>query len=134
MEGKVGEPSTKTYTQIFEESLPYYLAIGMTYDLYWYGEPKLVKAYREAEEIRVDRMNYEKWLQGLYIYHSIGALVPIINPFSKKTKPDEYLKEPIIITERARKQKEMEEGQKMADFLRIWAESVKEKGINNGRG
>ena len=132
MECQVGGQSTETYTKIFEEAFPYYLSIGMTYDLYWYGEPNLVKAYRQAEEMRVDRMNYEKWLQGLYIYNSIGALVPVLNPFSKKTKPEEYLKEPIVITERARKQKEIEEGQKTANFLKAWVESIKEKGINNG--
>ena len=88
MEGdKVGGPSTqKTYSEIFDETFPYYLSIGMSYDLYWHGEPFLVRAFREAEEMRVDRMNYEKWLQGLYVYHAIGALQPILNPFSKKHK------------------------------------------------
>ena len=132
MEGQVGKPSTKTYTDIFDEAFPYYLSIGMSYELYWHGEPNLVKAYRKADEMRVDRMNYEKWLQGLYIYQGIGCLTPILNPFSKKHKPEEYPKEPIAITERAKNQKAMEEGKNVADFLKIWAESLKEKGINNG--
>ncbi len=132
MEGEVGKPSTKSYTDIFNETFPYYLSIGMSYELFWFGEPKLVKAYRQADEMRTDRMNYEKWLQGLYIYHGIGALQPILNPFSKKRKPEEYPKEPFAITERARNLKAMEEGQKTANFLKMWAESLKEKGINNG--
>lgn len=131
MDGEVGEPPTKTYTEIFNEAFPYYLSIGMSYELFWHGEPWIVKAYREAEEMRVDRMNYEKWLQGLYIYQGIGALSPIFNPFSKK-KPDEYMKEPIVITERARNQKAMDEANKTADFLKAWVESLKEKGLKNG--
>ena len=135
MEGdKVGGPSTqKTYSEIFDETFPYYLSIGMSYDLYWHGEPFLVKAYREADEMRTDRMNYERWLQGLYVYQAIGALQPILNPFSKKHKADEYIKEPIAITERARNQKALEEGNKTANFLKAWVDALKEKGIKNGR-
>lgn len=132
MEGSVGKPSTKSYTEIFNEAFPYYLSIGMSYELYWYGEPNLVKAYREADELRVDRMNYEAWLQGLYVYQAVGALYPVFNPFSKQKKAEEYLKEPIVITERARNQKAMEEGDKMANFLKAWADALKEKGIKNG--
>ena len=132
MEGSVGKPSTKSYTEIFNEAFPYYLSIGMSYELYWHGEPNLVKAYREADGLRVDRMNYEAWLQGLYVYQAVGALYPVFNPFSKQKKAEEYLKEPIVITERARNQKAMEEGNKMANFLKAWADALKEKGIKNG--
>lgn len=132
MEGSVGKPSTKSYTEIFNEAFPYYLSVGMSYELYWYGEPNLVKAYREADEMRVDRMNYEAWLQGLYVYQAVGALYPVFNPFSKQKKAEEYLKEPIVITERARNQKAMEEGNKMANFLKAWADALKDKGIKNG--
>ena len=132
MEGSVGKPSTKSYTEIFNEAFPYYLSVGMSYELYWHGEPNLVKAYREADELRVDRMNYEAWLQGLYVYQAVGALYPVFNPFSKQKKAEEYLKEPIVITERARNQKAMEEGNKMANFLKAWADALKDKGIKNG--
>ena len=132
MEGSVGKPSTKSYTEVFNEAFPYYLSIGMSYELYWYGEPNLVKAFREADELRVDRMNYEAWLQGLYVYQAVGALYPVFNPFSKQKKAEEYLKEPIVITERARNQKAMEEGNKMANFLKAWADALKDKGIKNG--
>lgn len=132
MEGSVGEPSTKSYTETFNEAFPYYLSIGMSYELYWYGEPNLVKAYREADELRVDRMNHEAWIQGMYVYHAVGALYPLFNPFSKQKKAEEYLKEPIVITERARNQKAMEEGNKMANFLKAWADALKDKGIKNG--
>lgn len=132
MGGEVGEPSTKTYTDTFKEVFPYYLSIGMSYDLFWNGEPWLVKAYREAEEMRVDRMNYESWLQGLYIYHGVGALSPILNSMSKKKKADEYMSEPLTITQRAKNEKERKKGQQTANFLIAWAESLKKKGVKNG--
>lgn len=134
MEGSiVGASSTRrTYTEEFEKAFPYYLSIGMTYEQYWRGEPWLVKAYHEAQELKIERMNYEKWLQGLYIYHSIGALTPVLNPFSKKKKADDYLKEPLVVTERAKKRKEIEKGNKTANFLMAWAEAIKKKGVKNG--
>lgn len=132
MEGEVGNPSTETYTDIFNRAFPYYLSIGMTYELYWHGEPGLVKAYREAAEMQTDRMNYEKWLQGFYVYQGVASLYPLFNPLSKKRKPEEYPKEPILITKRAIEQKEKEEGQKTANFLMAWVEALKKKGINNG--
>ena len=82
--------------------------------------------------MRVDRMNYEAWLQGLYIYHGIGALSPILNSMSKKKKADEYMKEPLVITQRQRDQKEREKGEKTANFLKAWVESLKKKGVENG--
>ena len=82
--------------------------------------------------MRTDRMNYEKWLQGLYIYHAIGALQPILNPFSKKHKAEDYIKEPIAITERARNQKALDEANKTATFLKAWADSLKDKVKDNG--
>lgn len=134
MVGEVGKPTTrkKTYTEIFNEAFPYYLSIGMTYELYWHGEPSLVKAYHEAYEKKIERMNYEKWLQGRYIYLAIGALTPVLNPLSKKHKAEEYLKEPLIITEKAKRKKELEKGQATANFLIAWAEALKKKGIKNG--
>lgn len=104
----------------------------MTYEQYWYGEPWLVKAYHEADELRKENVNYEKWLQGLYIYNGIGALSPILNPLSKKKKADEYPKEPLIVTERAKARKEREKGEKTANFLMAWAEAIKKKGVKNG--
>lgn len=83
-----------SYADIFEEQFPYYLAIGMTAEQYWHGDPTLCKAYRKAEEIRQERMNYEKWLQGSYIYEAVCAASPLFNPMSKRGKPFPYPKKP----------------------------------------
>ena len=70
---------------------PYYLSIGMTYELYWQGPAELVRAYREAEKMRNDTRNAEMWLQGMYIYEALCDAAPIFRDFVKKgTKPRPY--------------------------------------------
>jgi hypothetical protein len=98
---KADKPSPPlSYTDIFEKHFPYYLAIGMTPDDYWNGDNDLVKAYREADRIKQDRMNHEKWLQGAYIYEALCAASPLLNGFSKRGKPYPYAKEPYKAPER----------------------------------
>lgn len=52
------------YTEEFERSFPYYLAIGMTYEQYWEQDSTLVRAYRKAAKIQRDLRNQDAWLQG----------------------------------------------------------------------
>lgn len=87
------------YTDIFYENLPYYLAIGMPYDLYWEGNPNLVKVYREREDIKRTIENQKLYLQGYYFYEALLRSSPVINAFSKDPKPIPYLDNPIPLTE-----------------------------------
>ena len=82
----------------------YALVVGMSYDDYWYSDPKLLLVYTRAEEIRQRKKSRELWLQGLYVYEAIGCLVPILNPFSKDHKAKKYMSEPFPVSE-----KELEE-------------------------
>jgi hypothetical protein len=94
-----------TYTERFYEHFPYYLAIGMTPEQYWEGDPVLAKCYREADAIRLERLNQEKWLQGMYFYEAICDASPILHSFAKKgTKPHPYTEKPYPLTDKQRKQ------------------------------
>ena len=73
-----------SYSEIFYKQFPYYLSIGMNEEQYWDKDPLLVKYYREAEEIRKERINQELWLQGRYVYDAISNLSPILHAFAKK--------------------------------------------------
>ena len=74
----------------------------MTYEQYWYGEPKIAKFYREAEMYRRENTNYEAWLQGLYFYRATTA--SLSQAFSSnKSKQVKYLDYPIAITPREKK-------------------------------
>lgn len=104
-----------SYTEVFYTHLPYYLAIGMPYDLYWNGDCRLTECYRRAEEIKQRQRNQELWLQGMYIYEALCDVSPILQAFAKKgTKPTPYTSEPYAIT--AKQVQEKRERQEQLRF------------------
>lgn len=75
----------------------------MTEAQYWDGDPTLVKYYREAEELRKERVNQEAWLQGMYIYDALARVAPILHAFAKKgTKAQPYVEEAYPISKKTR--------------------------------
>lgn len=128
--GGESEGSTAfSYTKVFEEHLPYYLSIGMPYELYWRGDCTLVKAYRKADEMRKKRKNEELWLQGLYVYEAICNASPILHAFAKKgTTALPYPTEPYPITEADAKQREEDKDKRKfennKEKMRAWAAAV----------
>ena len=105
-----------TYTEQFYEVFPYYLSIGMTYEQFWEGDVTLVKHYRRADELKVERRNQELWLQGLYIYEALCDVAPIMHAMAKKgTKARPYPEEPYAITEKQRRRANEEKERKIAE-------------------
>jgi hypothetical protein len=109
-----GSPSSqkqeqKTVAEIIDFYFPQYLALGMPYEVYWHGDPKLAKAYREADKLRLQRENQRLWLQGAYIYNIMVSVAPTYNSL-KPHDPLPYMEHPIPITE-----KEVEEIEKQID-------------------
>lgn len=96
MQGGEGSkpPSPFAYTELFEERLPQYLAMGMTYEQYYHGHCSLTVAYRKAYKIKQDEINYIAWLNGLYIYEAIGDNAPLFHMFAKNPKPLPYSDKP----------------------------------------
>ena len=104
-------PFSNSYTTKFYEVFPYYLAIGMTPEQFWDGDPILTKYYRQADEIRQKRKNQELWLQGMYIYEALCDVSPLLHAFAKKgTKPSPYPDQPYSLTT-----KELEEEKKLRE-------------------
>lgn len=92
---------------MFERDLPFYLSIGMPYELYWYGDVWEVKAYREADELRQRRFNSEAWLQGMYFYDAISCSLK--NALSKSgTAPAKYPEKPYLVDKDEKTEKEIE--------------------------
>lgn len=84
-----------TYSEQFYKHLPFYLAIGMTYDQFWNDDCVLTKYYREAHELKRREKNQELWMQGMYIYEALCEVSPVLRAFAKKgTKPMPYVEEP----------------------------------------
>lgn len=97
-----------SFTDVFEKHLPYYLSMGMSYELYWYGDPRAVKAYRKARELQREEVNTNAWLQGAYIYQALCCASPIFRDFAKKgTKPLPYAKEPYELSSDNEEKKEL---------------------------
>ena len=67
----------------------------MTESQYWDEDATKVIYYRKAEELRVQRLNQEMWLQGMYHYDIMCRVSPIFHDFAKKgTKPVPYMETP----------------------------------------
>ena len=97
---KTSPSSHSVYTEVFESVFPHCLAIGMSYEEFWYKDPHIVKYYLDAEKERLHRRNEEMWLQGFYIYQAIGAFSEILPAFPKKgAKIRPYLSEPVSLSE-----------------------------------
>ena len=118
-------PLLFTYTEKFYEFFPYYLSIGMTPEQYWEGDCTLVKYYRKAEEMRVDRRNQEMWLQGMYIYEAICDVSPILHAFAKKgAKPHPYPSKPYAISEKQIRQEREEKERAIAEKGKRFMEAI----------
>lgn len=103
-----------------------YLVYGMTWEQFWFGDPWMAQAYREAHLLRRKMRNEEFWIQGLYIYHGFGAVVA--TAFGKKR--EEYVKKPFNIfpkTEIEKKEEEREKKHKLIEFLNNWKKSSDKK-------
>ena len=78
----------------------------------------LPKYYRKVDELKRERTNYEKWLQGVYIYEAMVQVSPVLNALSAKKKPFPYRDMPIPITEiESKRQKEIEKEKQMKKGL-----------------
>ena len=113
------------YTDIFEKKFPYYLSIGMTEEQYWDRDCCHVKFYREAEEIRRERVNQELWLQGMYFYDALARVSPILHAFAKKgTKAQPYVEEAYPINKKkmedAQLKKEKAKSQKGVRYMQAY--------------
>ena len=77
-ESELSASPPKSFTEFFELACPIYMAMGMTYEQFWDGDPDLVRAYRSADQIRRRRRNEEMWLEGIYMVEAPCA--PAVPP------------------------------------------------------
>lgn len=130
-EGEKSEVESISLTDLFEELCPVYMAYGMTYDEYWYGEPYRAKFYRECYELQFKKKDEECWMQGMYIYDALCRVSPILHAFSKSgTKPLPYPEKPYMLelakeTSEQEKEKQAENERLIAQVhFNAWARST----------
>lgn len=115
--GSVNNQETASPQDIIEylnELFAYALSLGMTYEQYWYDEPKLINAYIKAEEMRISKRNQELWLQGLY--NHIALNTSLSNAFSKHSHA-KYIEKPFALTKREQEEEENRRVQQVFDYL-----------------
>lgn len=102
------------------------MSLGMTYDEYWKGPPRLARAYREADAIKQENESASQWLQGLYIHEAMATVIH--NAFRDKgTQPLHYPEKPYRVTplsEEEQKAEEEKEIQKIIDNLNAMQRSL----------
>lgn len=107
----------------------------MSYEQFWYDEPRLVVAYIKAHKYHIQQKNEELWLQGLYVYNAFGTVMA--NAFKDKGKtPAKYLEKPIDIfpkqAEEVTETEKKEQRDKVVEALTRWKKSWdRAKGTKN---
>ena len=101
---------------------------GMTYKQYWYGDPRMVKHFREAYKLKLKERNEEMWRQGLYFLDALNvALRNNINLSGKAIKPLQYMSEPIRLfplTEEEKEAKAEKERDNAEEQLRLFKNAM----------
>ena len=82
------QTSQTPYGDTFDELLPQYMAMGMTYDEYWDGEYGTKRACRKAYQIRMENeqrlADRNNWYMGQYIMSAISAIPLFVAGFNTK--------------------------------------------------
>lgn len=115
---------------------PTYMTYGMTYEQFWYGDPYMVKAYEDTYLLKRRVRNEELWLQGLYIYRAVHAVVAS----ALSGRQEKYVANPLDFLPKTKAEKQREEYENKLkvihyfDSLRIQGVGKSNKGVDeNGK-
>ena len=110
---------------------PVYILYGMSYEQFWYGDPWMACAYREAHILKRRQNNEQMWIAGAYEHSAVQAVVG--STFGKRRI--EYVKKPFEIFEKTKAEKELERREqieRLKQTLDAWkrAADVKKMGVD----
>ena len=106
------------------------MAIGMTYEEYWYGDPLMVRAFYEAWKLKKKQQDELAWLNGLYVAKALNATV--MNAFKKQgSQPETYPEKPILCAEEEKNKAKTEEQEEMEA---LYAMAYMENMVLAGKG
>ena len=104
------------------------MVYGMTWEQYWYGDPWMAKAYRQAYLMKRKVENENMWIQGAYIFNAVTNA--IATTFGKKRV--DYLKKPLDIfpkTEAEKAEEVRSERKKLIEFLNGFRKKMKNQSM-----
>jgi len=115
-----------SYDKMCENLCPDYMAMGMTWDDYWNGDPQMTVAFRKMHRLKQESRNQEMWLQGMYIYEALLDVSPMFHDLVKEPKPIPYPAKPYPISktdsEKRKEQEQIENDKKIQAGVRAWKE------------
>lgn len=78
------------------------MALGMSYDEYWYGRGDRIKFYKQAHDYKRKETNQILWVQGMYFAHAIAC------NFDSKGR-NKYPEKPLDIFPKTEEEKRIEQ-------------------------
>ena len=118
------QTSPTPYGDTFDEFLPHYLAMGMTYDEFWDGEYGTKHACRKAYQIRIENeqrlADRNNWYMGQYmlsVFQAMPLLVAGLNVKNMSNLP-KYPEKPFFDQFEERKKEETRK-QKEEDQMKL---------------
>ena len=110
----------------------------MSEEQYWDKDCSLTEFFRKAEKIRIERLNEEMWLQGMYIYDAMARVSPLFRMSlgGKGAKPQPYAEKPYPIGDneeenKIEEKKNYEKGKKyMEAYMIEFNKKLKERESN----
>lgn len=116
------QSSPTPYGDIFDEQCPYYMAMGMPYDLYWNGEVGTKTAYRKAYQIRMEQeqrmIDYSNWNMGQYIVAALQASPVLVNGFIPKGASTRHFPDKPFLEQELEKKNEEKKRKKDDEYRR----------------
>lgn len=110
------------------------MALGMTYEQYWYGDPLMVRAFYKAYKLRQQRINDEAWLYGVYTYRALQSALSVSDLFRPKDQQHAtpYPEKPIELAPETEEEKERREEQE-AVYAQAYMSNMVLAGKNWGK-
>lgn len=104
------------------------MAMGMSPQEYWDGDPDLALAYRQAWELKQETefqvRNEYAWINNMYTYAVMCKVSPLFSSFAdSKTKPGEYMDKPFEFDQEAKSDEDAQmekQRQKAIAVMQAW--------------
>lgn len=103
----------QSFSTVLDKLCAYYMALGVSANEFWNGDPTLLKYYAERHRIAVEQQNEQMWLQGVYFYEAISTA--LAQAFSKHTNA-KYPEKPHRLTPLSEDEQELENKKKVEEF------------------
>lgn len=98
-----------TLAEQLDEWCAFYMAIGVPYEEFWYGDYCRLKYYVESHNYKKKMQNEMLWLQGMYDFDAFGTVMSRFGAsLSGKRSKAQYAQKPYDVVEKSEREKALE--------------------------